>query len=478
MSYNQNVLTNNSKVSQVEAIYYLPSSLVQGNPIGSVYAYIGQEDPFPLVGGVETPTVPTEDQQYLKKVFKNMIGAKLLGTNNISPVIQRINWTQNSVYAPYSDTINMFERNGDGTLVHQFYVKNRYDQVFKCLWNNNGGPSTYEPYFQPGSYGTNNIFANAGDGYKWKYIYTIDSGSKRQFMDSVWMPVPIGLNTPQPYLTTAGTGDVEVINVTNGGSGYDPVNSFIVVTVNGDGSGVVANVTSAQISGGVITDVIVKPGFSGNNYTYATVSIKAYTSSNLAYPAPTGSGATAIAPVSPVGGHGYDPVSELGCNHIMFVAEFNGSEGGILPVDGVTYRQIGILINPQVYGATGPILANGAIYNTTTQFQLAAGAGNLYSADEVVTQTQTVNGIITTVFTGTVVNFNSSTNVLQVINTSGSPIIGQTITGTTSGASRTVFNYTTPSLIPFSGYITYIENRQGIQRSSDGIEQFKFILGY
>jgi hypothetical protein len=30
----------------------------------------------------------------------------------------------------------------------------------------------------------------------------------------------------------------------------------------------------------------------------------------------------------------------------------------------------------------------------------------------------------------------------------------------------------------FSGYISYIQNRSAVQRSSDGIEQFKFVLGY
>jgi hypothetical protein len=479
MSYNQNVLTNNSKVSQVESIYYLPSSLVQGYPIASVYAFIGQEDPFPSINGVETPTVPTEDQQYLKKVFKNMISAKLLGTNNISPVIQRINWTQNTVYIPYSDTVNMFQKNSDGTLVYQFYVKNKYDQVFKCLWNNNGGPSLYEPYFQPGTYGTNNIFANAGDGYKWKYMYTIDAGSKRTFMDANWMPVPVGVNTPQPYLTNAGTGDIEVINVTNGGSGYDAVNSFIVVTVTGDGQGVVANVTSSQITNGIITDVIVEPGNSGNNYTNASVSITAYTSANLRYISPFGSGATAIAPVSPVGGHGYDPISELGCNHVMYSVEFNGSEGGVIPVSGVNYRQVGLVINPQVYGSvngqSAPVLANGSIYNTTTQLTLSSGAGALFSPDEIAQQTDSLGNIL---FQGTVVSFDSTINILQLINTTGSPVIGSNILGLNSGAARTIFNVSNSPLIPFSGYIAYIENRPGIQRSADSIEQFKFVLGY
>jgi hypothetical protein len=474
MATNKNILTNQAKVIRVETDYYNPVVKLNGDSINSIYAFLGQEDSWPLVASVETPTQPTEDQTNLKRVFKNMFAAKLIGTNNISPVIQRINWANNTNYFAYSDSVNMNAKDVNGFPLYNFYVKNRYDQVFKCLANNEGAFSTSEPYFQPGSYGINNIY-QGNDLYKWKYMYTIDAGLKKSFLDPEWMPIPIGANTPQPYLTTAGYGDIEVINVTNGGSGYDAVNTFIVVTVSGDGTGTVANVTSSQITNGVIKDVVVKVGFSGNNYTYANVSINAYTSANLTYISPTGTGATAVAPISPIGGHAYDPISELGCNHVMYSVEFNGTEGGILPTTGVNLHQVGLLVNPQIYGSSGPELANGAIYNTSTQFLVSAGAGNVYTSGEIVRQLDT-NGNVT--YFGTVLNFNTTTNILQLINTSGTYTVGQSIIGLSSGASRVVFTVTPPSLIPFSGYITYIENRVGVQRSDDGIEQFKFVLGY
>jgi len=478
---NLNLLTNNAKINQIILDYYAPVSKVQNSVFNTTYAFLGKEDPWTYApdNTTEIPTQPTQDQKYLKSVFKNMFAAKLLNTSNIRPVIQRIDWANNTNYFAYSDNVDLTAKDSNGLLINNFYVKNRYDQVFKCLANNNGGISTQEPYFQPGSYGTNNIYQD-NDYYKWKYMYTIDAGSKKSFMDSNWMPLPTSFNTPQPYLTTAGSGDIEVINVTNGGSGYDPVNTYVVVTVTGDGSGVIANVTSSQVVNGVIKDVVVKAGYAGSNYTYANVSIVAYTSSNLAIISPTSSGATAIAPISPVGGHAYDPISELGCSNIMYQVEFNGTEKDSsgkdqIPVDGVNYRQVGLLVQPQIYGSSGAVLANGTIYNTSTQLTLSSGAGNVYIADEVVQQFDINNNIV---FSGTVLSFSTSTNVLQLINTKGSYVIGQSITGYTSGASRTVFSASLPSLIPFSGYITYIENRAGVQRSSDGIEQFRFILGY
>jgi len=474
MASNLNILTNQAKVIRVETDYYNPSVKLNGASINSIYAFLGQEDSWPVVDSVETPTQPTEDQTYLKKVFKNMFAAKLINASNISPVIQRINWANNTNFFAYSDSINMNAKDVNGFPLYNFYIKNRYDQVFKCLANNNGGLSTSEPYFQPGSYGTNNIY-QGDDLYKWKYMYTVDGALKKSFLDTNWMPVPVGANTPQPYLTNAGYGDIGVINVTNGGTGYDAVNTFIVVTITGDGTGSVANITNSQISAGVIKDVVVKPGFSGKNYTYANAAITAYTSSNMAIISSGSSGATASAPISPVGGHAYDPISELGCNHVMYAVEFNGSEGGILPTTGVDYRQVGLLVNPQAYGASGAVLANSVIYNTSTQFLLSSGAGNFYTPDEVVQQ-KDANGNV--LYFGTVLNFNTSTNILQLINTGGTYIVGQSIIGATSGASRVVLNVTEPSLIPFSGYITYVENRVGVQRSNDGIEQFKFVLGY
>lgn len=472
MAYNLNILTSYAKVSQVELEYYFPSATVQGSPVGAFYAFLGQEDSWPVINGVETPTQPTEDQTYLKKVFKNMFAAKLINSSNMSPVIQRINWANNTNYFAYMDNVDVQAKDANGFLVHNFYIKNRFDQVFKCLANNNGGLSTSEPFFQPGSYGTNNIYEGS-DLYKWKYMYTIDAGSKNKFMDSAWMPVPIGANTPQPYLTKAGWGDIEVINVLDGGSGYDAVNQYITVTVTGDGVGANGSITSPQIVGGIIKDITVTNA--GNNYTYANVSVNAYTSANLKFLAANTTPVIAVAPTSPIGGHAYDPISELGCSNIMFSVEFNGSENGVIPTTGVNYRQVGLILNPQVYGSSGPTLAKDAIYNLATQFILSAGAGNIYVSDEIVRQIDFNNNLL---FSGTVLSFNSSTNVLQIINTYGTPVIGQSVIGQTSGASRVLFSESTPSMIPFSGLITYIENRAGVSRSADGIEQFKFILGY
>jgi hypothetical protein len=324
------------------------------------------------------------------------------------------------------------------------------------LWNNLGTPSTVEPYFQPGNYGLNNIFKGS-DGYKWKYMYTIDVGIKKTFMDATWIPVPVGQNTPNPIQNAAGSGDIEVINVTNGGSGYDTANGAITVTITGDGTG--AQVLALANVAGSITDIIVLNA--GTNYSYATVTISSA----------IGSGATAIAPVSPIGGHGFDPIAELGVKAAMITAEFDGSEGGNIPTD-VNYHQSGILINPtslQNY----PYPANGQIYSTSTDLVVSTGFGAFVSGETVYQGSET-----NPTFSATMLSFNSITNVVRLINITGTPTINLPIFGTTSQTARTILTYNTPNFVPFSGYLAQIQNRSGTQRSSDGIEQFRFVLGY
>jgi hypothetical protein len=464
---NKNILTYAAKVSAVEQDYYSPVAVlpITGIAISTIYAFIARVDPWAVDSN---PEQPTQTQAYLKSVYKNIFALKEITSNNVSPVVPRINWVSGTVYAYYKDTIDMFSQDSYGNPILNFYIKNSYDQVFKCLWNNNGQTSTVMPFFQPGTYGTNNIFQGA-DNYKWKYMYTINSGTKKTFMDNTWMPVPVGENTEGPVFSInadkspnfnnqigAWAGDIEVINIINGGSGYSNT-TLPTITITGDGAGATAYpVVSAN---GVITDIVVETP--GQNYTYATVTITSL----------QGSGATVVAPISPVGGHGFDPVAELGCNHAMLTCEFNGSEGGYIPTD-IQYRQVGFITNPTAK-SSWPYPANNTIYNASTQVVVAPGFGS-YNIDEVVFQGNPANPT----FSGTLLNWNSSNNVISVINTTGSLAINSPIFGTNSGTTRTILSYSNPDILLPSGYISYIENRSAVQRSADGIEQVKFVLGY
>ena len=449
---NKNIFTYAAKVGLVEQQYYGPVAILpNGQSISTFYCCLCRVDPWT---NESNPDQPLQTQQYLKNVYNNIFVAKQITASQISPVISRVDWTANTVYGYYQDNYDILADDNAGIIIYNFYVKNRYDQVFKCLWNNNGGVSTAEPVLQPGNFNQNSIYSNGGDGYKWKYMYTIDTGSRVKFLDNEWMPVPVGANTPNPLQTTAGYGDIEAVNIVTGGIGYSASNT--TVNIVGDGNGAAGYIVAN--SNGAITDVVVTS--SGANYSYSTVS---FTSA-------TGSGATAIAPASPIGGHAFDPISELGCNHVMFTCEFNGAENGYIPTD-VDFRQLALIVNPTALSVY-PYPANASIYSVYTQLFVAPGAGNFYSDDFVYQGSASSPS-----FTGTVLSWDSSNNIIKLINTVGTPSNNLPIFDSL-GTARTVNSYNLPDFQRFSGYLAYVENRTGVQRSYDGIEQLKFVLGY
>lgn len=453
---NKNILTNNAKVSQIDLLYYAPVAVVPPaitTPINSFYCFLSK--PTPWANDAE-PTTPSADLKSIKQIYKNIFVAKQIKTSDISPIIQRIDWTANEIYDYFEDDVDMTAKDANGYLVKHFYVKNKYDQIFKCLWNNKGNPSTREPYFEPGTYSTNRIF-QGDDGYKWKFMYTIDTGLKLKFMDREWIPVQTGSNTPNPLITTAGAGSIDVINVENGGSGFDTVNAVVVVTITGDGTGALA---SANVSAnGIVQDIIVNSP--GGNYTFANVSVTSTIGGNCVVSTST----------SPVGGHGFDPISELGCGHVMMTAQFDGDENNFVPTD-IDYHQVGILVNPTTR-QYNPSPANGSIYSATTNIVVAPGTEG-YVPDEFVYQ----GSLSDPSFYATVLSFNTESNLIRLINTTGTPSNNSPIFGQTSKTTRTLLSYSIPNFAVHSGYMIYIENRSGVQRSVDGIEQFRFVLGF
>lgn len=457
-SANNGILTYNDGFFQTSSVYYSPTVIlpVTGDNLSTIYCFLSRVLPW---DNESNPPVPSQDQKYIKSIYKNIFFLKKITTYDMSPVIERINWETGTIYDYYRDDINMFALDTNGTILKRFYIKNRYDQVFKCLWNNNDGASTVEPYFEPGTFNANQIFQGADD-YKWKYMYTITTGSKSKFMDDVWMPVEMEKNVPNPLLKYAGAGSIDVINVTDGGSGYDETVSPITIIITGDGQYASAN---AVVSGGSIIDISVAN--TGSNYTYANVSI---VSAN-------GSNATAVAYASPIGGHGFNPSTELGARHLMMTATFSKNENGSLPTD-IDFRQIGIIVNPYAYFGTTVGVANLESYSTTTDFIVSQGFGS-YVPDETVFQSE--NGVLTNAFyTATVLSYDSTTNTLKLLNTNGTPLTNGLLYGNNSGTARVILQQQTPQIIPFSGYMIYVENRESIQRNQDGSEIFKLVIGY
>jgi hypothetical protein len=402
------------------------------------------------------PPTPSLSQQNIKTVYNNMFVIKRVYPSDMCPMTDRINWTKNAVYDYYRDDIDMLTRGSDSKFNLKFYVKNKYDQVFKCLWNNNGAAATDEPWFAPGQISETLVYKGT-DGYKWIFMYTIEGNRKQKFLDLDWMPTPIA-NTAGFGSNTVNSGNIPVACVFNGGQNYYATNTTIAIV----GANTTMATASLVINSGVITDVnISNPG-------------AGYISANVVITSPTGTGANVAAFVSPPNGHGSDSFEEFGVSHIMVTQTFSESESNLIPTD-IKYRQLGFIINPSA-PSSYPWQCEKPIYDLSTNIMLSNGPVN-YISDEIVYQSKD-GTLANATFTATCLDFIPSENRLRAINTVGTANSNMAIIGHTSAADRTVLSVALPDFTMYSGYITYIENRQGTQRSPDGSEQIRLIVGF
>jgi hypothetical protein len=105
---------------------------------------------------------------------------------------------------------------------------------------------------------------------------------------------------------------------------------------------------------------------------------------------------------------------------------------------------------------------------------VAPGSDAGYTPDEFVYQGTLANPT----FYANVLSFDGGSNLIKLINTTGTPANNSPIFGQDSKTTRTLLSYSTPNFAVHSGYMIYVQNRSGVQRSTDGIEQFRFVLGF
>lgn len=348
-----------------------------------------------------------------------------------------------------------------------FYVRNSKDQVFKCLYNANT-TSTIEPTIDIDGQLPENPYIEPGDGYKWKYLYTIPYGLKQKFFTKNWMPV-----VSDPQVVAGSTdGRIDIIEIVASGSGYysdnqsGNSNSLSILTVTGDGTG--ASVT-ARVASGQIVGVNILDG--GSGYTTANIIV------NDPDQTATGTAANLHVMISPPGGHGSNPVKELGCYAVMVSVELSGTENDKIPVGSVTgdfdFRQIALIRDPKL--ANG-VYANGTTYSTTTKISTSSPGITNFINDEILHDNYQLTA--NNPFSATVINWDPNSNELQVNNINGEITVGSQLTGETSGAVATVLSSTTGDTSLFSGDLLYIENRQKIVRNTDQTEQIRLTLSF
>jgi len=384
-------------------------------------------------------------------IWKNMIGGKRITGNNIRHAIPRITWTSGVVYSPYDDLIDSLQLQNTA---YKFYVITSEHNVFKCLSNNNGAPSTVMPNILI----TTTHFQTA-DGYIWKYMYTLTAEEKLRFLTPSFMPVKTlaQSDNSQQWIVqeNAIDGAIHVINVTNPGSGYTSNN--IVVSITGDGlyanAFAVLNTSSNTVQSIVIDNL-------GYGYTYANVTLGST----------TGSGASARAIISPQGGHGSDALVELGGSYLIMDVVIKDTENGVLSTHN-DYRQISLIEDPLLYGVTTP--SSLPAFSQLTVLSLN-GTSVEYVEDEMVYQGAS---LASSFFRGHVVEWDSGNNIIKLSNTDGTPTKDLLI-GANTTASRFVAAITNPTLQPRSGNLLYTDNMTAIERADDQAEDYKIVLNF
>lgn len=386
-------------------------------------------------------------------VWNNMLGGKKITGNDVRHCIRRFNWTSGTVYSAYDDTTDSRTLKNSTT---QFYVMTDSWNVYKCLSNNYGAASTSKPT----SISTTTDFQTS-DGYIWKYMYTVTAEERLRFVTSNYIPVKTLTESDGSLQwgvqNNATSGAIHNIIITNTGTGYTSNN--ISVSITGDGTSAnafaVRNVISNTISSIVIDN-------KGTNYTYADIVIS---SSN-------GTNAVARAIISPPGGHGSDPLTELGGSNLVLNVQFKSNENGKFPIVN-EYRQLSMIEDPYVYG--GANVSSNSVISQFVTLPLT-GTSAEYIQDENIFQG---TSLAASTYSAKIVEWDSSNNRLKVINTKGT-LSAELVFGETSGAARFLSStsITNPDLQPYTGKLLYIDNVKPISRTIDQTEDFKIILNF
>ena len=379
--------------------------------------------------------------------------------------------------------------------------------------NPNGRPSLDEPTFtdlEPKVAGT------SGDGYIWKYLYTIKPSDIVKFESTDFIPVPLDWSTSSDTASVrdnAVDGSIKMVTVTDRGVGLGTANStYTKVPIKGDGSGGECTIV---INNDQKVDTVTVSN-QGQNYTYGNIDLEAGG-------VPTGTTRPTFNVIqSPPGGHGADIYRELGAYNVLLYSRIENDIENPDFITGNQVARVGVVENPKA--TSGALLsadkatALGALRLTGTGYSTAA-----FDADTFITQTVST----ATTAVGRVVSYDTNTGVLKFwqdrtmagFNTVGtaqtnptygyelqeftsSPGTGGNLTIVpTSGSNlaidtsftglSTVINSRTyylgqeftngiadPEVKKYSGNIVYVDNRPSITRSTNQKEDIKVILQF
>lgn len=419
-------------VLSIEQAKCLLESIGGMTPQNYIFTFIGRVTPW----AIETePEYPFDDISDYIQTWKDIISLKRVQTTDMTLAIRKIVWTSGTVYEMYDDqNINIFESD--------FYVLTSNNKVYKCLDNNGGVASTEEPD------STSLTPFTTSDGYKWQLMYDLTSSMMAQWNDTHLLPIK-EVHTDDSSVqwniqSNAVAGTIDAIKVVEGGSGYLSVPT---VTIIGDGTGATA---TAILSDGSVSRVIITNR--GSGYTHAEISI---------------SGNAVLRPViSPIKGHGSNAVNELNGRYILVHSEFNKDELGTFPTD-LKYRQIGLLMNPLLYGTSNKATDTAGI-NQMASITIDVDPSVFIKSEVIKNQTTDATAVFATY----------KNNTIKIVSQKGSFNVGDNIIGLSSGITATITAVSNPYLELYSGSLIYVENREPIERKDTQTETYRLGIAF
>lgn len=473
----------------------------------SYYAFAGKLSSWDDEDNPEETDLSLENSEF--KLRNEILFGKKIDSLSYKLLVNNNIWEQNTAYAMYDhrDT-DLYSKN--------FYVRNSADNVYKCLFNNDSGPSLNEPQ------GISNTSFQTLDGYIWKYMYSLTSTDIDSFATDQYIPVTANTDVKNSAIP----GTIDVVLVENKGSGYtifntgsiqsvvsntifrientgpgtnnvftdsavyietgtgsgsiskivsytsnssgkfiqtenpltlDNSSEYIIsprVTITGDGSGAFAYST-VDLSKGQVNRIFVQN--TGSNYTFANVVI----SCNTIH----GSGATGTAIISPLEGHGSNTELEFGAENLAITVKFIRSESNTIP-QNITFRQAGLIRNPVGFNSNNII--DSLTFNQTVSFDTTYIASTPFQSGETIVG-------LTSNASAEVITANLASTICYM-STDQSFISGETVLGSNSNISATITNLNDRDINKYSGDILYYTNFEPITRSNIASETIKLIV--
>jgi len=490
----------------------------------SYYSFVGLTDPTQIqTDWDDDPPSPIDNFTNHNDFWDTAIALKKINATDVKQVVKKNSWTSGTTYDYYRSDYSITNppKHAQGTSLYSsnFFILNSDFRVYICLKNGtspeqpDGKPSLDEPTFtdlEPKSAGT------SGDGYIWKYLYTIKPSELIKFDSTEYMPVPSDWATGSDNSAVrdnAVDGGIKVVIIQDRGVGLGTANrTYTRVPIKGDGSGAECTVVvnaDQQIGSIDITN-------QGSGYTFGTVDIVAG-----GLPRPDSYPQLDVV-IPPTGGHGSDIYKELGATNALVYSRIENDSENPDFITGNQIARIGILENPKAFGSSSTLTLDKASAAYAMRLTGTGYSSATFTADAIITQT-TGTGVTAI---GKVISYEQTTGVLKYwqdrtmagFTTVGAatttPIYGfnadrftadvsdggsVNITGGSislgintsfDGLSTSINNKTyylgqtftsglsNPEVKKYSGNMLYIDHRPAITRSSNQKEDIKVILQF